>query len=117
MNQLEEWGGDSDKELPTNPSEFAAWACARKNPYGVTTQTDVSGSVIYIPVLSQEDMVWYLPAKDEAPNMNDDTMSGDYWTSTAITEPGTTSYKYTAGGSTSDEDRNTFLHVRAVRKK
>ena len=61
------------------------------------------------------DMVWYLPAKDEAASMIDN-LSGDYWTSTAITDPGTTAYKYTAGGTTSPEERNNKLHVRAVRK-
>jgi hypothetical protein len=116
MNQLEAWNGSTNDTLPTNPDQFAAKACAMKNPYTVKVSTSGSDN-IYSAQLSEEDLKWYLPAKEEAPNMNDDTMSGDYWTSTAITEPGTTSYKYTAGSSTSDEDRNTFLHVRAVRKK
>ena len=60
--------------------------------------------------------VWYLPAQNEAANMNDN-LSGDYWTSTAITDPGTTAYKYTVGGSTSPEDRDSAIHVRAVRQK
>lgn len=46
-----------------------------------------------------------------------DNLSGDYWTSTAITDPGTTAYKYTAGGSTSSENRKSAIHVRAVRQK
>ena len=46
-----------------------------------------------------------------------DNLSGDYWTSTAITDPGTTAYKYTVGGSTSPEDRDSAIHVRAVRQK
>lgn len=46
-----------------------------------------------------------------------DNLSGDYWTSTAITDLGTTAYKYTAGGSTSSENRNSAIHVRAVRQK
>lgn len=36
MRQLESWGGVPDKTLPTNPTEFAAAACAKKNPFGVT---------------------------------------------------------------------------------
>lgn len=123
MNQLESWGGKPDKTLPTNPSEFAAMACAKKNAYSlkIEQRTDISGNVeySYIPTLAKEDMVWYLPAQDEAPNMKDDlfNLSGNYWTSTAITDPGTTSYKYTAGGAVSPEDRNSVIHVRAVRKK
>lgn len=123
MNQLESWGGKPDKTLPTNPSEFAAMACAKKNAYSlkIEQRTDISGKVeySYIPTLAKEDMVWYLPAHDEAPNMKDDLfiLSGNYWTSTAIIDPGTTSYKYTAGGAVSPEDRNSVIHVRAVRKK
>ena len=115
MNQLESWGGVPDKTLPTNPTEFAARACAMKNKYRVETQTQ-QGNTVYRPVLDQANMVWYLPAQNEAANMNDN-LSGDYWTSTAITDPGTTAYKYTAGSSTSPEDRNSAIHVRAVRQK
>lgn len=124
MNQLESWGGDPDKPLPTNPTEFAAMACAKKNAYSlkIEQRTDIiTGNVeySYIPTLAKEDMVWYLPAQNEAPNMKDDlfNLSGNYWTSTAITDPGTTSYKYTAGGAVSPEDRNSVIQVRAVRKK
>lgn len=118
MRQLESWGGVPDKTLPTNPTEFAAAACAKKNPFGVTINTK-EGQNLYLPTLSQSDLVWYLPAQDEAPNMVDGIypLSGNYWTSTAITDPGTTSYKYTVGASASPEDRNNFIHVRAVRKR
>lgn len=116
MAQIESWGGVPDKTLPANPSEFAARACAMKNKYSVQTETDITGNTVYIPVLDQANMVWYLPAQNEAANMNDN-LSGDYWTSTAITNPGTTAYKYTAGGSTNPWDRNEVIHVRAVRKK
>lgn len=116
MAQIESWGGEPDKTLPANPSEFAARACAMKNKYSVQTETDITGNTVYLPVLDQANMVWYLPAQNEAANMNDN-LSGDYWTSTAITDPGTTAYKYTAGGSTSSENRNSAIHVRAVRQK
>lgn len=116
MAQLEAWGGVPDKKLPTNPSEFAARSCAMKNKYSVQTEKDNLGNTVYRPVLNQADMVWYLPAQNEASSMSDN-LSGDYWTSTAIKEPGTTAIKYTAGSDTSAEDRNSILHVRAVRKK
>lgn len=116
MAQIESWGGVPDKTLPANPSEFAARACAMKNKYSVQTETNITGNTVYLPVLDQANMVWYLPAQNEAANMNDN-LSGDYWTSTAITDPGTTAYKYTVGGSTSPEDRDSAIHVRAVRQK
>ena len=116
MAQIESWGGVPDKTLPANPSEFAARACAMTNKYSVQTETDITGNTVYLPVLDQANMVWYLPAQNEAANMNDN-LSGDYWTSTAITDPGTTAYKYTVGGSTSPEDRDSAIHVRAVRQK
>lgn len=116
MAQIESWGGVPDKTLPANPSEFAARACAMKNKYSVQTETDITGNTVNLPVLDQANMVWYLPAQNEAANMNDN-LSGDYWTSTAITDPGTTAYKYTVGGSTSPEDRDSAIHVRAVRQK
>lgn len=118
MRQLESWGGVPDKTLPTNPTEFAAAACAKKNPFGVSVESK-DGQNLYVPTLSRSDMVWYLPAQDEASNMLDEQhpLSGNYWTSTAITDPGTTSYKYTVGASASPEDRNNFIHVRAVRKR
>ena len=118
MRQLESWGGVPDKTLPTNPTEFAAAACAKKNPFGVSVESK-DGQNLYVPTLSRSDIVWYLPAQDEASNMLDELypLSGNYWTSTAITDPGTTSYKYTVGASASPEDRNNFIHVRAVRKR
>ena len=116
MAQIESWGGVPDKTLPANPSEFAARACAMKNKYSVQTETDITGNTVYLPVLDQANMVWYLPAQNEAANMNDN-LSGDYWTSTAITDPGTTAYKYMVGGSTSPEDRDSAIHVRAVCQK
>lgn len=122
MNLLERWGGVPDKQLPTNPVEYAAWACSKKNPYSVIKKDETSGGqsgTIFVPILEQNDFVWYLPAKEEAPNMVDGIypLEGNYWTSTAINDPGTTAYKYTAGVSVSPEDRNNFIHVRAVRKR
>ncbi len=120
MDQMVRWGGSVEGEgLPVNPAEYAAWACAKKNPFKVNTKSD-GAETIYAPVLEQSDLVWYLPAQYEAPQMNDAEypLAGNYWTSTAITDPGTTAFKYTAGGSaTSDELRNNSIHVRAVRKK
>lgn len=119
MQMLEEWGIKPDKELPTNPTIFAARTCALKNKFNKNV-TQQSGQTIETPVLRNENLVWYLPARNEAPNMQDAEypLSGDYWTSTAIITPDqNNAYKYTVGASTQSEDRNSLLRVRAVRKK
>lgn len=119
MQMLEEWGIKPDKELPTNPTIFAARTCALKNKFNKNV-TQQNGQTIETPVLRNENLVWYLPARNEAPNMQDaeHPLSGDYWTSTAIITPNQdNAYKYTVGASTQSEDRNSLLRVRAVRKK
>ena len=119
MQMLEEWGIKPDKELPTNPTIFAARTCALKNKFNKNV-TQQNGQTIETLVLRNENLVWYLPARNEAPNMQDAEypLSGDYWTSTAIITPDqNNAYKYTVGASTQSEDRNSLLRVRAVRKK
>lgn len=119
MQMLEEWGIKPDKELPTNPTIFAARTCALKNKFNKNV-TQQNGQTIETPVLRNENLVWYLPARNEAPNMQDAEypLSGDYWTSTAIITPDqNNAYKCTVGASTQSEDRNSLLRVRAVRKK
>lgn len=113
--EIESWGGIPDKALPVNPDGFAARSCALKNKYHVRQETN-AGNTVYHPVLNRADLVWYLPSKNEAPLMRDN-LTGDYWTSTGITKPGTTAWKYTVGGSASEENRKTMLHIRAVRAR
>lgn len=122
MSILEDWGGTTTDVLPLNPEEFAARACVMKNKFGVTIEENM-GQTIEVPVLAEEDLVWYLPSKNEAPRMQDTgeyALDGIYWTSTnyvAEDEHNENAYIYTAGGSTSVEKRNVYHHVRAVRKK
>ena len=119
MQMLEEWGCQSDKTLPTNPTVFAARTCALKNKFNKEIST-AQGQQVERAVLRDENLVWYLPARNEAPQMQDTgdyALSGDYWTSTAIND-NENAYKYnTVGGSTSSELRTSNLHVRAVRKR
>lgn len=122
MSVLEDWGGVAERELPLNPEEFAARACAMKNKYNKTTEVNM-GQTIEIPVLAEENLVWYLPSKNEAVQMKDEgeyALHGDYWTSTAAEEvsDNVDAYKYSSEtGTTELATRDQNLHVRAVRKK
>ena len=117
MQMLEEFGVHPDKVLPTNPTIFAARTCALKNKFNKEV-TQEQGQTVERAVLREENLVWYLPARNEAPQMQDSEypLSGNYWTSTAI-DDNQQAYKYTVGGSTTAEIRTSNLHVRAVRKK
>ena len=118
MQALEEMRIPADKTLPTNPTVFAARTCALKNKFNKEINTE-QGQQVERAVLRDENLVWYLPARNEALHMkdNDYPLSGNYWTSTAIND-NENAYKYnTVGGSTSSELRTSNLHVRAVRKK
>lgn len=119
MQTLKEWGIEADKELELNPTVFAARTAAMKNKFNKRTE-EKDGENVEVAYLKEENMVWYLPAQNQAPLMKDANypLSGEYWTSTAlIGNDNSHAYKYTVGGSTSTEDRNTSLHVRAVRSK
>lgn len=117
---LENWGGVPEQTLPLNPEEFAARACSMKNKYHKTTEQQ-GGQTLEIPVLPQDEITWYLPAKNEAIQMADEIypLSGDYWTSTNSLDEydNENAFKYMAGGSSILERRDVNLHVRAVRKK
>ena len=120
MQMLEEWGCVADKEFESNPTVFAARTCAMKNKFNKEMGEGEDGQPVERAILKRENIVWYLPAQNEAPNMQDDgahtTLTGDYWTSTAIKD-NQNAYKYTVNGSTSPEQRSTSLKVRAVRQR
>ena len=121
MHMIERWGGYPDKALPLNPTDFAVRAAVLKNKFNKTTETTTEGDHVNRPILKEENLVWYLPAKDEAPNMVDEEypLFGDYWTSTASegVSDDENAYKYTIGSGTSLNIRTDKLHVRAVRKR
>ena len=120
MSVLEDWGGTTEDVLPLNPEAFAARACAMKNKFHKTIEENM-GQTIEIPVLEEEDLVWYLPARNQAPDMKDEQypLQGVYWTSTNADVEGDNeeAYKYIVGGATVLEQRDVNLHVRAVRSK
>lgn len=114
--RLERYGCTPDKELPTNPSDFAAKSCVLKNKFTKKTESQ-NGVSVDIPVLIN--LEWYLPAKKEAPNMEDETypLNGIYWTSTALQGSSEQSYIYSNGNSESTDKRDEIHNVRAVRQK
>lgn len=118
MAQLEAWGGTPNKTLPSNPSEFAARACAMKNKY-TKRQVTNNGQTMDEAVLDEEDFVWYLPAKNEIGYLVDSEypLSGSYWSSTSEPSGEDEAYMFTVGGSTTLKPRSEVYKVRAVRKK
>ncbi|MBU9899602.1 fimbrillin family protein [Prevotella stercorea] len=122
MTQLEAWGGKPDKHLAQNPAEYAARLCTMKNKFNKELlETDAAGNKTYRPVLKRENLVWYLPAKNEFSMVvdNEYPLTGDYWTSTAseVAHDNENSYKYLYGSGASLQKRTTLLNVRAVRKR
>lgn len=121
MAQLEEWGGKADKVLEQNPAEYAARMCTMKNKFNKEKIAQEGNNVAYRPVLKRENLVWYLPAKNEFSMVvdNEYPLNGYYWTSTAseIAHDNENSYKYQNNSGASLNKRTDKFHVRAVRKK
>lgn len=123
MAALEQIGATPDIDLPSNPTEFAARAAVMRNKFQAQEdpdgETDPStGETIIRAVLRDEDCVWYLPSRNEAPNMKDEQypLSGEYWTSTAIHD-NQNAYMYSVGSQPVSERRDISHKVRAVRSK
>ena len=120
IKRLENWGGTTNQTFPLNPTEFAVRAAVMKNKFNKEVQTS-AGETIERPILKNENLVWYLPAKDEFSTIVDDEypLQGNYWTSTAsdISEDDENAYKYILNSGASLEKRTTLLNVRAVRKR
>ena len=120
IKRLENWGGTTNQTFPLNPTEFAVRAAVMKNKFNKEVQTS-AGETIERPILKDENLVWYLPAKDEFSMIVDDEypLQGNYWTSTAsdISEDDENAYKYILNSGASLEKRTTLLNVRAVRKR
>lgn len=120
IKRLENWGGTTNQTFPLNPTEFAVRAAVMKNKFNKEVQTS-AGETIERPILKSENLVWYLPAKEEITAIvdNEYPLQGNYWTSTAsdISEDDENAYKYILNSGASLEKRTTFLNVRAVRKR
>lgn len=120
IKRLENWGGTTNQTFPLNPTEFAVRAAVMKNKFNKEVQS-AGTETIERPILKDENLVWYLPAKDEFSTIVDDEypLQGNYWTSTAsdISEDDENAYKYIFNSGASLEKRTTLLNVRAVRKR
>lgn len=120
IKRLENWGGTTNQTFPLNPTEFAVRAAVMKNKFNKKVQTS-AGETIERPILKSENLVWYLPAKEEITAIvdNEYPLQGNYWTSTAsdIAEDDENAYKYILNSGASLEKRTTLLNVRAVRKR
>ena len=120
IKRLENWGGTTNQTFPLNPTEFAVRAAVMKNKFNKEVQS-AGTETIERPILKNENIVWYLPAKDEFSTIVDDEypLQGNYWTSTAsdISEDDENAYKYILNSGASLEKRTTLLNVRAVRKR
>lgn len=120
IKRLENWGGTTNQTFPLNPTEFAVRAAVMKNKFNKEVQS-AGTETIERPILKDENLVWYLPAKDEFSTIVDDEypLQGNYWTSTAsdISEDDENAYKYILNSGASLQKRTTLLNVRAVRKR
>lgn len=120
MKQLEDWGGKPDKKLPIDPAEYAARMCILKNKFNKEKIGSEGGTTAYRPVLKRENLVWYLPSKNEYTKMKDNVypLSGEYWTSTAsdVAHDNENAYQYTEGVGTKLRERTANLKHRAMRK-
>ena len=109
-----------------NLSNFAVKNALMKNRFYKElkhgTTTDGKPVDIEVPILHQEDFVWFLPASNEYTQIKDTEypLNGVYWTSTAIPNSSST-YIYTATnnvGTISTEGVRMQTHkIRAMRKK
>lgn len=98
-----------------NPTNNASIACMKLNSWHIV---DAMGTPMLKLASDDGNPMWYLPASGEVSGIVDteNSLSGNYWTSTAI-DDNENAYKYSANGSTSSESRKSELHVRAVRRR
>ena len=117
IQQLESWGYTVEEGSYEIIEEYAALQCLKKNAFKAENRSE-GGTQATLPVIDKDEVKWYLPASDQFQNINDaeHPLSGEYWTSTAVINSNTNSYKYTVGSGVSEENRTSELNIRAVRK-
>lgn len=100
---------------------FAAKVALMKNKFTKTVKTESSGgtTISYdVPVISYDDIVWYLPVTAEYAAMSSSNfpLSGTYWTSEAVKD-NVRAIKYTIGDNAGTQELRTKpLRIRCARK-
>lgn len=100
---------------------FAAKVALMKNKFTKTVKTESSGgtTISYdVPVISYDDIVWYLPVTAEYAAMSSSNfpLSGTYWTSEAVKD-NVRAIKYTIGDNAGTQELRTEpLRIRCARK-
>ena len=100
---------------------FAVKMAVMKNKFSKEERTETNnGQTItyYVPVITEQDIKWYLPASTEQLSLSDTEypLNGIYWSSTAMND-NVNAYTYNASTSATSTDRLTNCKIRAVRKK
>lgn len=134
MSLLEAWGMtyESGNDGVANLSSFAIRMVAYKNKHKEKTESS-SGQTIRVAELTDDGIQWYLPASGEIGDLintacdddgttNDTQLSGNYWSSTAVSTgdtKNTHSYYYgaTDNATTKTANRNTLYKIRAARQQ
>ena len=83
------------------------------------TETDNGETLTYyVPIITEQDIKWYLPASSEQSSLSDVEypLSGIYWSST-VANDNINAITYDAMSNTTTIDRMTNNKIRAVRKK
>lgn len=101
--------------LPQNYAAFEALKCNKFNKQEIGNDEEK----IIMPLLKDENIVWYLPSSSECELIDDKIypLEGDYWTSNAVDNNRDACYCQFPGKKVQYTDRLKNNKVRAVRKK
>jgi hypothetical protein len=111
--------GTGGNHAPAPTGEFgisssaAVGECLKKNRYNLerVSTSDDEGASGLTPVISESDIVWYLPAKDEFSSAPSDVNGASCWSSTVDANGSTNAYN----GAGESVSRKSSLSVRARR--
>ena len=100
---------------------FAVKMAVMKNKFSKEERTETNNGetlTYYVPVISEQDIHWYLPASSEQSSLSDAEypLNGTYWSSTAAND-NINAFIYDAATSTTSIGRMKNNKIRAVRRK
>lgn len=100
---------------------FAVKMAVMKNKFSKEKRTETDNGetlTYYVPIITEQDIKWYLPASSEQSSLSDVEypLSGIYWSST-VANDNINAITYDATSNTTTIDRMTNNKIRAVRKK